>query len=252
MYFSYIQKLTSICAQRHFRLEVISFVGKRNEYPLFKVTIPGNAHKTVCFSAGIHGDEISGSFAMLKLLKSINFKKQNVPKIILFPVANPTGFHACRERNFQNINLNRHFRNHTFKKENRALYNTMKKENVHCFMALHGDDVNTCAYLHAYIRNEQPILHPRKILTSINRYIPICKKSRIFSMQAYNGLIVQPKPDGSFEERMHHEGIPYSFCLEMPYVYSVASAFSLNRTIQAEVAAMKTVIAEYTKSGQKK
>lgn len=242
MYFSYIQKLTTICTQRHFRLEVLSLVGKKNEYPLYKVTSNGNEKKTICFSAGIHGDEISGPFAVLKFLKTVDFKKPNTPKIILFPVANPTGFHAgIVNRNFQNFNLNRHFRDKEMRKENKTLYNAIKKEHLQCFMSLHEDDVHTGAYLHAYMQKKVSTILPRNILKNVNRSIPIWKKSRVFSMRANDGLIVKPKPDGSFEERMHHDGVPYSFCLEVPYITP------LNLRVQANVAAMKTVLAEYQK-----
>ncbi len=73
------------------KLKVIK-IGEVCKYPLIKIIINESGKKTVCFSAGIHGEEIAGPLAVLEFIKRYNIRKFPNIKIILFPIVNPSGF----------------------------------------------------------------------------------------------------------------------------------------------------------------
>lgn len=55
----------------------ISKIGKAHGYPLLKIIANPSGIKTICFSTGIHGEEIAGPLAVTEFLKK--YKKSYAP-----------------------------------------------------------------------------------------------------------------------------------------------------------------------------
>src|SRR3989344_998774 len=123
-YLKLMDEIKRISKTKGFKIEKIMNVGKKKEYPLYKITIsnPGKPKKTICFSAGIHGDEIAGPLAVKKFIQDVNKKEYKGIKIIIFPVDNPYGFEKNKRRNYQNKDMNRHFLGKRLKGDDKKLY----------------------------------------------------------------------------------------------------------------------------------
>ena len=71
MFDTYYNDLKKICIEKEFLIEDFSKTGSKKEYKLYKITInPNSKTRTICFSAGIHGREISGPLGVLNFLKN--------------------------------------------------------------------------------------------------------------------------------------------------------------------------------------
>src|SRR5208337_4241659 len=108
----------------------ISKIGEAHGYPLLKIVINKSGNKTVCFSAGIHGEEIASPLAIIEFLKE--YRKSYAPhvRIIIFPVVNPSGFDKGKRFNKININLNQSFGKRPLPKEDQLFYNETKKKKI--------------------------------------------------------------------------------------------------------------------------
>lgn len=210
-YNNYLKKLNAVCKNKKLDLIEIGRVGFKKEYPIYKIVINGKG-KTVCFSAGIHGYEIAGPWAVLKFLEKLNVKKLK-NRLIIFPVANPSGFDKNKRRNYLKKNLNGYFCNKKLIGENKILYESLKKEKVYFFHALHEDIDLKNFYLYNFEKKPEKVY--RDIIKLAKKYFPIETSAKIYNDKAFNGLIINRK-DGSFEDKMFRDGTPYSMCTETP------------------------------------
>ncbi len=126
-YLSYINQITEICRKNNHHLINIGMI---NNHPLLMI-VAGNvkSKNVICFSAGIHGNEISGPLAVLDFLNQYRASK-NDPKIIIFPVANPVGFNDNTYFVRDGQNLNRNFGKKKIAGENHLLYTATMNEPI--------------------------------------------------------------------------------------------------------------------------
>lgn len=82
--------------------------GKPEKYPLFYVQI-GRGSKRVLLSAGIHGNEPAGVYALLEFLKGPVHDYTENMAFTIFPCLNPWGFEHDRRFNVNGIDINRSF-----------------------------------------------------------------------------------------------------------------------------------------------
>lgn len=226
-YNKFLQNLKHICVKRKFKLKKIDSVGKNREYPLFSITLNDtyNPKKIVCFSAGIHGNEIAGPLAIIRFLETFDTRQFRDIKIIIFPIENPSGFDRHKSRNYLNRDLNRHFCDKILSGENKILYNKVKNESIFFFHALHEDVDKTCFYLYNFEKKEEEIY--RNVIKVAKKYFPIDTNRKIYKDKAINGLVINRR-DGSFEDRMSRDGTPYSMCTETPGKKPLAKRIELN------------------------
>jgi hypothetical protein len=228
-YFEYLDKLRAVCQKRNIELQEI---GKINSLPIYKIVINSSGKKVVAFSAGIHGDEISGPYAIIDFLNKYNFKSYSNIKIIIFPVANPTGFNTRKRYNYLNKELNGLFCRKKLTHENRILFSELKNERVFFFHALHGDIDEYSFYLYNFENKREKIY--RDLIKLAEKYFPINKSKKIYNDPAVNGLIIN-RHDGSFEDRMFREGTPYSMCTEAPEKQPLKKTVALNVDLMNKV-----------------
>lgn len=85
--------------------------GSRN-YPLFFAQYPAassSAHPTVLLSAGVHGDEPAGVYAVMDFLEQEVWRYADRARLCIFPCANPSGFEADTRCTMNGVDLNRSF-----------------------------------------------------------------------------------------------------------------------------------------------
>jgi len=69
-YQNYLDKLESVCKKKRIQLQEI---GRVNLLPIYKIILNTSGEKVIVFSAGIHGDEIAGPWAIIDFLNKYNF-----------------------------------------------------------------------------------------------------------------------------------------------------------------------------------
>lgn len=234
MYKDFVQKLKTLCTLRGFKIKKIGSVGKCKEFPMFMVMVNDGApfKKTVCFSAGIHGEEPAGSYAVLRFLETCDPHTFKNVRVILFPVANPSGFDKGIRRNFLNKDLNGHFCHKKLTNENKILYEAIGEKPIFFFHALHEDEGLKEFYLYNFEKKEEKIY--RDIIRLAGKYFPIQRKKKIYNDPAYGGLITNRK-DSSFEDRMFRDGVPFSMCTETPEAQPFKKRVQLNVEIMNHV-----------------
>lgn len=235
MYFDFIEKLSAVCKENVTELQQLGCVGKKREYPLYAVTFDNivEPHKTVCFSAGIHGDEVAGPFAAVQFIEKYDPKEYPNLRVILFPAANPAGFDSKRRRNNLNRDLNRHFRKPRLSGENNLLYKFLKYENIFFFHALHEDLDEHRFYLYVYGSRDEQIYN--EIIGLASNHFPIHKGRRICNDQAKKGIIGTIR-DNSLEHRLYQEGTPFAIATETPGRESLEKRVKLNAELMKHIA----------------
>jgi len=229
-YNNYLKNLSAVCKKKKLDLIEIGRVGFKKEYPIYKIVIKGRG-KTVCFSAGIHGYEIAGPWAVLKFLEKLDIKKLENVKLIIFPVANPTGFDKKQRNNYLDKDLN-NFCYKNLTGENKILFNEVKNEKVFFFHALHEDVDLKTFYLYNFEKKPEKVYCD--IIKLAKKTFPINLAKKIYKDPANGGLIIN-RADGSFEDRLFREGIPYSMCTETPGKKPLKQRVNLNVKIMEMV-----------------
>lgn len=227
MYREYIQNLRATCKEKNFSIKIVDRV---ENFPIYRIDINKKGKLTICITAGIHGDEPSGPFGILKFLK-IYKPVASDPKLIIIPVVNPFGFDQNKHSGAEGVNLNRHFFDKSLPKSIRKLYYDLKKEKIDFFVSLHEDGKKRSFYIYEYSRKENDIFE--KIIYFISKRWPITRGKYIHRNPAERGIIYKPRSDSSFEERMFEDGVPFATCIEVPdYISFKARVQELSRVLK--------------------
>ncbi len=187
--------------------------GNVNSFPIFQIIINSNAVKTVVFSAGIHGDEIAGPLTIIEFLKNKTYLKFPKLKIIIYPVANPTGFDLCQRLNYLGQDLNRCFAKAKISTETKILLDNLPVHQIIFFHSLHEDLDEKTFYLYNFENTYQQIY--RDLIIQASKYFPINMSSSIYGDPSSQGLVTNIH-DSSFEDRLFSDGVPFSLCTETP------------------------------------
>ena len=244
MYDEFVALLRKACSKRKLRLRKIGTVHNKRDYHLYKIVINSrkNPKASVCFSAGIHGEEIAGPYAALRFIEKFDFRKFKNIKIIILPIANPYGFDRTIRETTKGLQSNGHFCNKRLNGEHKILYNAIKDERLLFFHALHEDSDEHRFYIYNFENGEEKIYND--ILAVARKYFPLEMHKRIYGSKAEHGLIIN-EHDSSFEDRMYRDGVPYSMCTETPGIAP------LEKRIRAYVEIMGLVLGFAAKVGKK-
>lgn len=238
-YADYVAELKLACRSRGHTLRRIGFSPGKVRLPLYSVTTRvGSRHwPRVAIVAGIHGDETSGPLAILDYLKLAgNVTRARFP-VRFLPVANPYGYDKGARRNAENKDLNRGWRG-ALRGERQLLYSAVSKS-VRCFVSLHEDDEAPGLYMHVYGSGAKVEAEYRRVLRAGERKMPVNFRSKIYGMRAHRGFVWNTK-DGSFENRMHHEGVPFVIAVEVSDKTAMAKRKSALTAIMSSVISRAT------------
>lgn len=208
----YFKKLVELCNSKGFTMAAkVRTANKR--LILYKIIINKESRgKTLCFTSGIHGNELCGPRALIEFMEKYNPKKSD-PRIIILPVLNPYGFLKRRYKNYDNINLNRHFFERPLPRDNKIILSLIKNEKIDIFLSVHEDDELKGYYIYNFGRRNKLFNRLIKFLSKTSR---VCKNNKIHNDYAENGVVNGPEPVGCLDEWVSKKGVPISACLEVP------------------------------------
>lgn len=189
-------------------------IGTKDNEQIFKVVINPNAKKTICFIAGLHGDEQAGPYGVLEFLRS-GYHVPSHKRVILIPLANPTGFEQNKRENADNVDINRHFLKKELSGECKNLWDALKTENIDLLHTLHEDPDLKAFYLY-YTHHKELAEDLRELAT---KYFDIFQKGERTSVEetegqgdkVLNGMIPLPHVvRGTIEDKcLIERAIPY-------------------------------------------
>jgi murein peptide amidase A len=196
------------------------------------------------FSAGIHGDEISGPLALLELLRRPDFFVDF--NVTMFPILNPNGLVKNLRHNAEGVDLNRDYRN---SKSAEILSHIEALQTLGRFNAalmLHEDFEGIGAYLYELNDELRPTLG-QEIIAAMGRHVPIDLRPEIEEAPARGGVLSRKDliaKFGPIEERpewpeaiylmIHHTRVAYTTETPKP--------FPLAQRVAAQIAAVQTLM----------
>ena len=212
--------------------------------PAGRATSTGTGAPHVYLSAGIHGDEISGPLALLEMLRQTDFFAAFDATI--FPMLNPDGLARGVRGNADGIDLNRDYRNSKSAEIASHIDALKTLGRFDAAMMLHEDFEGTGAYLYE-LNDELASILGDEIVAAMGHHVPIDTRPVIENVPARDGVIsrrdllaihgrIEDRPDWpeAIYLSVHHTQVAYT--TETP------APFPLGQRVQAQIAAVKTLL----------
>lgn len=199
---------------------------------------PGYGYKFGIF-AGIHGDEEAGMLAVQELVRWASEKPEELHdyELHFFPVCNPTGRNISTRHNHSGLDLNREFWYGSIEPEIIYLESELQRERYDGIISLHSDDDSDGCYgfVSGALLSEH-LLEPA--LEAASAHLPRNELPVIDSFLAARGIIkegylgILSAPPGQTPR-------PLEIVFETP------ALAPMHDQVQATVAAVKSILAEY-------
>lgn len=188
---------------------------------------------------GIHGDEEAGTLAIQELIQWAAEKPEELHdyELHFFPICNPTGRNLGIRHNQNGLDLNREFWYGSIEPEVIYLESELRRERYDGIISLHADeDADGC---YGFVRGDllsehllDPALKaasealPRNELPVIDGFLA----SRGIIKEGYHGILSAP---------------PDQMPKPLEIVFETPALSPMFKQVQATVAAVKTILAEY-------
>lgn len=204
----------------------------------------GPGAPSVYLSAGIHGDEISGPFALLEMLRRPDFFRAF--DVTMFPILNPDGLRKELRVNASGIDLNRDYREPKSSEVAGHIATLKTLGRFDGAMMLHEDYEGIGAYLFELNDALRPTLGA-EMIAAMGRHVPIDSRPEIDGFPARGGIVSRNeivKLRGPIESRpdwpeaiyltVHHSNVCYTTETPKP--------FPLADRVAAQIAAVETLL----------
>lgn len=233
-------------SRRKFSPTVLGTLPSGDDILLFQRPAPPGS-PAVLVAAGFHGEEPGGPLGILRLLETAPDIWLDSACLSIIPILNPTGHRVGQRRNQWNENPNDGFCHPDLdptppSKEGRILLNNLsllKRCSKDAFLSLHEDGFSTG---HAYAYGARPTGAASALLAEMSPF-GVTPDRRISENGAeLRGGLSLNHHDGSFEDRLHHEGIPLCLVTETPRDANLDIRAEVNdRMIRALISYVKRV-----------
>jgi hypothetical protein len=211
---------------------------------LHRAAETGPGAPTVYISTGIHGDEVSGPFAILEMLRQPAFF--SAFEVTLFPMLNPDGLVRNLRENSTGIDLNRDYRTPKSPEVAGHIEALKTLGRFDGAMMLHEDYEGIGAYIYE-LNDEDPPDLGHKIITAMGHHVPIDMRPEIDEFPSHNGVIsrreiarlrgpIEDRPDWpeAIYLNLHHTNLSYTTETPKP--------FALEKRVRAQIAAVLTLL----------
>lgn len=189
--------------------------------------------------AGIHGDEVAGPMAAVRLLQLLVGEPEWARgyELSCYPVCNPSGFENGTRHSRRGHDLNREFWRESVEPEVVMLEEQLRKRSFHGIISLHSDDTSDGVY--GFARGAMLTRHlVRPALESMAQVLPLNEAPVIDGFAARRGMI-----RGAYEGILSAPAVqrpkPFEVILETPHTAPVYLQ------AQALVLGVGTILREY-------
>ena len=220
----------------------LKVIGEVEGWPIHHIVVNPKGTRTICFVAGIHGDEIGGPYGVLEFLK----KQIRIPESVrleIIPLANPTGFVKRTRENAAGIDINRQFYEQKLMPECQALWDVITNSKIELLHTLHEDlDLKTFYLYYTHHKTLATGLRDdvaKKYFTIFGGEDrkPLAGETHdLYGDKVYEGLIPLPhtKRDTVEDRALEEENIPY-ITTETPGKANLKNRAMCNRDIMKYV-----------------
>ena len=241
---SYVRDIEEAARASGWALNYLSPTASGTRPWLHRAAKTGPGSPSVYLSSGIHGDEVSGPFALLEMLRQPDFF--SAFDVTMFPILNPDGLVRNLRVNLDDIDLNRDYRNPKSKEITSHIEVLKTLGRFDAAMMLHEDFEGIGAYLFE-LNDTEPAQLGREIITAMGRHVPIDTRPEIDEMPAHDGVILRKEIialRGPIEERPDWpEAIYLSLNhTKVSYTTETPKPFPLAQRVQAQIAAVTTLL----------
>ena len=210
-----------------------------DQHSLFYLSI-GNVFdtklKNVCISAGVHGEEPAGVYALLNFLEDSIFDFGDY-RFLIFPCINPFGFEYGHRFNQDGFDINREFKRGTLCDEANAVMRVLRRRarQFVCTIDLHETDPdwtsegcrpedNPKEFYMWEVCPDKKIRVGDQVIKRLTKFVPVCRWEKIYEDINSGGVVWYPEGNRNkiYAERTTLEGFladhytPQSFTLETP------------------------------------
>jgi len=253
-------------ARRDLRFD-LGFMGftehEREVRRLLYLSIGGNEagdKQDVLLSAGIHGEEPAGVYALLNFLESGIHDFLGAYRFLVFPCVNPFGFEYGVRLNPAGFDVNRNFRNETSCLEAAKVMRVLSRldRRFTCTVDLHETDPDWAG--EGFSANDNPkgfymwevcsirnMRVGREVVKEVARLAPVCDWPYIYGDHNSRGVIWYPEGSGNnvyaqgttFEAYLNRNYSPQSFTLETSCAWDMALRTSVHLTAVEAILKLK-------------
>jgi hypothetical protein len=189
--------------------------------------------------AGIHGDEVAGPMAAVRLLQLLVREPELARgyELSCYPVCNPSGFEDGTRHSRRGHDLNREFWRESVEPEVVMLEEQLRKRSFHGIISLHSDDTSDGVY--GFARGAMLTRHlVRPALESMAQVLPLNEAPVIDGFAARRGMIREVY-EGILSAPADQRPKPFEVILETPHTAPVYLQ------AQALVLGVGTILREY-------
>lgn len=233
------------------------------EHPIYSIWArSSNSHsKNVFLSAGIHGDEPAGVYALLSFLENHFEKYEDRLNFFAIPCLNPFGFELDTRKNLCNIDLNRDFHSNAQEQEAIIAKNMLEQHaRAYIFsLDMHEDPTDKPAlgfelkdnvrefYMYEISPSKESSMGHKIIAELEKQGVPVAKQEKIYYDFNDNGLVWRQSPENRLNDQSSEffaylqRYTDYSFIIETPTFWTV------EKRIEAQVKALEIILGEFEK-----
>ena len=218
------RELGRAAAARALQLETLGTVG---DWPILLLRPEDDTlaalRPNILIAAGFHGEEPAGCWGILRFLKSAPCELFERANLSFLPLVNPTGFRLGRRRNDWDENPNQGFCPASVdqpqpSREGAILVRhlpRLKRLAGEGFVSLHEDIEQDTFYLFTFERSDEPGPFTRALYEAESAFFEPHPDGVLEDYCVKNGIVYRAC-DGTFEDRLFHEGVPRTACTETP------------------------------------
>ena len=220
---------------------VNSFSSGARDYPLIKIVLGKGNPRRALISGGIHGDEPAGVETICAFLENKRYRGfLEHWEFTLLPCINPSGFEAGTRNNYNDIDLNRKFKEGEVPPEV-AFVKGILEQPYELDLELH-EDVDSPGY-YLYQKDQMADLSAigRVILDRVESVHPLNLADEIEEMSADRGLLNPPTEPEDMEWwpmalYAHKRGCSHTFTLE------TSTALPMEVRVNAHLSAIQAAL----------
>jgi hypothetical protein len=223
----------------------VDSLGEVGGYPLLLLApaSPGPG-PSLLFGAGFHGEEVAGPWGCLSFLETAPAEFFERVNLSFLPLANPTGFRAGRRHNDWGENANLGFCPASRdlqpgpSREGAALLSHLPRLMRLArdgFVSLHEDPGLDRFYLFTFERLDAPGPFTRALHAAGRQFFEPHPGGPLDDYVVQDGVVFRAC-DGTFEDRLFHEGLDRAACTETP------GQLDLARRVEANVAIVRATV----------
>lgn len=223
-------------------LDPFTLRGESYQIPRFLFVGPpgGGDYLRIGIFAGVHGDEIAGTYAALDFLRELEREPEIARgyEVFVYPVSNPTGFEDDTRWTRSGKDLNREFWQGSRLPEVKQLEDELSGLRFQGIISLHADD--TSDGLYGFARGSsltRYVLEPA--LQAASAVLPINHQQIIDNFDAENGIIHRSCYQGILGAPPDAHPRPFEIVFETPQLADLA------KQVDAHVLALKAVFRDY-------